>query len=126
MKKLLPLICVLFASLSHAQYESAGWANLSGGGDEIELAAGETAFIVTVSKPVYLVVNRPSQYNSLSIRLRQRDPKIFYESISQRSERRNYALVDWKNPFPISGPCTIRLSTPAIVSMRITSPPPAP
>lgn len=91
-------------------------------GDKLKLERGEIALVVSVSEPVYLTIAQP-QRSSKGLRLR---PPAGRNSEYYRSSPTNFADVrtqatSWQRPFPISGPCTVRLGTSAVMTVRVIS-----
>lgn len=118
MKLLTPLLLVLLSATGFASNET--WKSLTKIGQTIELEAGEVAIVVSVSKPIYLSIDRPQEYpTGLRLRPHRAARSDYY---STYSERRTQG-VDWHRPFPVAGPCTIRLGTSAVVTLRMVSPP---
>ncbi|MEP4079337.1 hypothetical protein [Haloferula sp.] len=120
MKVILPLL-LLCLTIGAAATESS-WTTLIKLGDKLRLAPDETAFVVSVSEPIYLSIEQP-QKSSRGFRLRPRSDRrhLFSRSSSSDYVHRRTQFVDWRNPFPVAGPCTIRLGTSAIVTVRIVS-----
>ncbi|MGB6219728.1 hypothetical protein [Haloferula sp.] len=118
MKLLPPLLAILLSATGFANTES--WRSLTKIGQTIQLEAGEVAMVVSVSKPIYLSIDRPEKYpTALRLRPRREVRSNYYSTYDERSTQG----VDWHRPFPVAGPCTIRLGTSAVVTMRMVSPP---
>jgi len=117
MKITLPLIATL-ACLTAGACLADEWATLSGVTDRIALKPGQTALITAVSGPVTVrYQNSDQRYNWFRLRS---DDKSCVTNVS--SQRRDNAVVSQYSPFPLAGPGVVSLSTPGVVSMRITEP----
>lgn len=117
MKTMLPLLLVLFATtpLLHAQQ----WRSLTGYGDKLTVRSGETALVLSVSGPSYVIV-RSSTADYLGVRLhprvagyRDRLPVNHCRHAEDRLE------VDWQHPFAIAGPCTIELRATTVLTVKM-------
>lgn len=117
MRFLIPLLALCFSTAGLAG--TATWATLIKPDDKLQLKAGETALVVSVSEPIYLAIQQP-QRSSRGLRLRPPESRRYY-SRSRDYVNRRTQVVSWNKPFPISGPCTIRLGTPAVMTVRIIS-----
>ncbi len=114
----------VLTAISSAQ--QAGWVSLASIDDELKLGKGETAFVVSVSQPIYLSIE-PKDQAGRGIRLRPHMPASLIERPGRSYyERSEITAVGWHQPFPIAGPCTIRLGTAALVTMQVVSPQPVP
>lgn len=115
MKTARTLIAVIACSLSlSAPAFADGWKTLAGVNDSVKLAAGETAFVVTVSENVTV------QYERKNKRSVQFELAAEYERFVERiGARRNKVIPTTANPFPLVGPCTISVKSPGVVSMKI-------
>ena len=115
MKTARALIAVIACSLSlSAPALADGWKTLAGVNDSVQLAAGETAFVVSVSEDVTV------QYERKRKRLVQFElapAREFYAEYV--STRRTKVAPTTANPFPLEGPCKISVKSPGVVSMKI-------
>ena len=122
MKHISPLIVALTLA-GAVPLPAEDWKSLSGIGDEVVLAAGETALIVSVSDELLVRYEKPG-----------RDRAAFYLQPANTSGRWSYtrrfsnwrtdrtmenATVSAVRPFALTGPCTISLRSPGVVSMRV-------
>ena len=109
----LTTVIACFLSLSAPAFAD-GWKTLAGVNDSVKLAAGETAFVVTVSENVTV------QYERLHKRSVQFELGAEYERFIQRiGSRRDKVIPTTANPFPLEGPCTISVKSPGVVSMKV-------
>ncbi|GAA5484300.1 hypothetical protein [Haloferula sargassicola] len=117
------LACLTLVFALPAAAQRASWSSLAQIDDELILREGETAFVVSVSKPIYLSIE-PKDRICRGIRLRpQRHATLVERPGTTYYERNEIVEVGWHQPFPIAGPCKIRLGTPALVTMQVVSPP---
>lgn len=106
--------------------QRANWASMSNIGDELELKEGQTAFVVTVSEPIYLAIT-PKGQHCRGVRLQPvRHQPLFERAGTTYHQRNRLTPVGWNEPFSIAGPCRLRLGTHALVTMQIFTQPPAP
>ena len=115
MKTAVTLLAVIACSLSLSVPAFAnGWKTLAGVNDSVQLKAGETAFVVTVSENVTVQYERPRKH------LVQFELGAEYERRWHKvGSRRNVVIPTTENPFPLVGPCKISVKSPGVVSMKI-------
>jgi hypothetical protein len=115
MKTAMTLLAAIACSLSlSAPALADGWKTLAGVNDSVKLAAGETAFVVTVSENVTVQYERPRKRSiqfELGAEYERRSHKI--------GSRRDVVIPTTVNPFPLVGPCTISVKSPGVVSMKV-------
>jgi hypothetical protein len=120
MRFLIPLLAICLSANGLA--ENSTWTTMTELGETLELQPDEMALIVSVSEPIYLRI-APRHQTSKGLRLR---PPVVRECYYSSTNSRDYVnrrtqVVDWGRPFPVSGPCTLRLGTAAVVTVRILS-----
>ena len=115
MKTAVTLFAVIACSLSLTVPALAnGWTTLAGVNDSVQLKAGETAFVVTVSENLTVQYERPRKRSvqfELGAEYERRSYKI--------GSRRDVVIPTTVNPFPLVGPCKISVKLPGVVSMKV-------
>jgi hypothetical protein len=120
MKFLIPLLALCLSTAGLA--ETSTWQTLTKIGDELKIERGQIALVVSVSEPIYLVIHQP-QRSSKGLRLRPPESRQCYytQSLSRDYVNRRTQVASWNRPFPISGPCNLRLGTSAVMTVRVIS-----
>ncbi len=119
MKYCSPLIMALVIACTGASHADE-WTSLSGIGDKITLKKGETAMIVSVSEETQILFDKPGRTRAWFPL--QPESDCIDLAYPRRGQCR-HASVSYTKPFVLSGPGTITVACPSVVTMKVNSPP---
>jgi hypothetical protein len=115
---LLAAACGLLANVALANE----WTTLSGIGDHVILAEGQTAMIVGTSQRVIVHFDKPGS-NRATFRVeseaRPVDRRGFCSTAGRERQLPSEVLVSMARPLPIAGPGRIEVRSTGVVSMQI-------
>jgi len=115
MKNCSPLIMALVFACTGASHAD-DWTSLSGIGDTITLKKGETAMIVSVSEETQILFDKPGRTRAWFPL--QPDNLCVDVAYSNHKKCLN-AAVSYTKPFVLSGPGTITVACPSVVTMKV-------
>jgi len=118
MKNCSPLIMALVFACTGAS-QANEWTSLSGIGDKITLKKGETVMIVSVSEETEIIYQKPGRTSCMfPLQPENKRIDIAYPHLKARRD----TSVSYTNPFVLSGPATITVSCPSVVTMKVIRP----
>ena len=118
MKYCSPLIMALVFACTGASHANE-WTSLSGIGDKITLKKGETVMIVSVSEETEILYDKPGRTRAwFPLQPENKTIDIAYPHLKARRD----TSVSYTNPFVLSGPATITVSHPSVITMKVIRP----
>jgi hypothetical protein len=118
MKNCSPLIMALAIACAGAS-QADEWVSLAAIGDKLELKAGETAMIVSVSEQTEILFDKPGR-SRCSFPLNPEDQRNFVAYPYRNPPNR--ASASYSNPFVLAGPGVITVSCPSVITMKLIRP----